>query len=88
MECGQYNKLWHQIHMYPEESVQASIDANANKVIPVHWAGFALAQHPWTEPVERFITAAEEQLISYSTPSPGAIISLDQPQKTKWWEFI
>ena len=28
MECGQYNEQWHQIHMYPEEAIQAAIDAN------------------------------------------------------------
>ncbi len=31
MECGQYNENWHQIHLYPEESVQAAIDAKAQK---------------------------------------------------------
>ena len=55
MECGQYNEHWHQIHMYPEESVQAAHDVYAKKIIPVHWAGFALALHAWTDPVERFI---------------------------------
>ena len=45
MECGQYNEKWHQIHMYQEEAVQASIDAGVKKALPVHWAGFPLALH-------------------------------------------
>lgn len=36
MECGQYNENWHQIHMYPEESVQAAIDARVQNMMPVH----------------------------------------------------
>lgn len=31
MECGQYNEPCHQIHMYPEESIQAAIDVNAKQ---------------------------------------------------------
>ena len=36
MECGQYNENWHPIHMYPEESVQAALDAHVKCALPVH----------------------------------------------------
>ncbi len=55
---GQYNELWRQIHLHPEEAVQAALDVNANVATPVHWAGFALALHPWKEPIERFTAEA------------------------------
>ena len=29
LESGQYNEAWHNIHMMPEETVQASIDLKA-----------------------------------------------------------
>jgi L-ascorbate metabolism protein UlaG (beta-lactamase superfamily) len=87
MECGQYNPNWHQIHMYPEESVQAAIDAKAQKIIPVHWSGFSLAQHTWTEPVERFISACEQKGMPYITPPKGQLISLnDTAQNEHWWK--
>lgn len=87
MECGQYNENWHQIHMYPEESVQAAMDAMAKRITPVHWAGFALAQHSWTDPVNRFVTACEKNNIEYLIPSIGQIIDLNSPiANTKWWE--
>ena len=71
MECGQYNELWHLIHMYPEEAVQAAIDANAKKIMPVHWGAFSLAQHSWTEPAERFVAEARSKSMTYCLPMLG-----------------
>jgi L-ascorbate metabolism protein UlaG (beta-lactamase superfamily) len=85
MECGQYNENWHQIHMYPEESIQASIDANVKNMMPVHWAGFALAQHIWTEPVERFIQEATSKNRSYCLPQIGELFDSNHSQTPTWW---
>ncbi len=86
MESGQYNKLWHLIHLYPEEAIQAAIDARVKKVKPVHWAGFALAQHTWTDPIERFIEAADKADIDHISPSPGEIFQCDSHISEKWWQ--
>ena len=68
VECGQYNKEWHQIHMYPEESIQAAVDLKAKLAMPIHWGGFKLAMHDWKEPVERFTKEAEKQKIEVCRP--------------------
>lgn len=86
MECGQYNPQWRQIHMFPEESVCAAKETGTRKVIPVHWAGFTLAQHAWTEPVERFIAEADRQQVDYCLPELGEIIDLHSDKKVKWWQ--
>ena len=88
MECGQYNENWHQIHMYPEESIQASIDANVKNMMPVHWAGFALAQHTWTEPVERFTQEAIGKNRNYCLPKIGELFDSNHSQKPTWWENL
>ncbi|GAA4278329.1 MBL fold metallo-hydrolase [Aquimarina mytili] len=86
MECGQYNENWHQIHMYPEESVQAAIDIHAHLITAVHWAGFALAQHHWTDPIERFISEAKKQKKKYILPKLGEIFTTDHnPKQEHWW---
>jgi L-ascorbate metabolism protein UlaG (beta-lactamase superfamily) len=87
MECGQYSELWPQIHMYPEESVQAAIDAGAKKVMPVHWGAFALAQHPWTEPAERWLAEAGKKGLHYILPGLGKPINLHSHMRTEWWKF-
>lgn len=86
MECGQYNEQWHQIHMYPEESVRAAIEVNAKNIMPVHWGGFALAQHTWTEPVERFVAEAEHTHVNYCLPQLGEIFELNHSSRIKWWQ--
>jgi len=37
----------------PELAVQAHVQVRGRTMIPVHWALLKLAQHTWTEPVER-----------------------------------
>lgn len=86
MECGQYNKYWHQIHMYPEESIQAALDVGVKNVLPYHWAGFALSLHTWTDPVERFVKAAEENSLNCTIPELGELVYLSDLKDFKsWW---
>lgn len=87
LECGQYNENWHQIHMYPEECIQANVDAKAQTIMPVHWCGFALAQHSWREPVERFVTESKRMDMPYIIPKLGQLITLNKiPENVSWWE--
>lgn len=87
IECGQYNENWHQIHMYPEESVQAAIDAKIGTAVPVHWAGFALALHKWKDPIERFTQEAIQQKINYRTPEIGEMFDANSfASNNNWWE--
>jgi L-ascorbate metabolism protein UlaG (beta-lactamase superfamily) len=85
VECGQYSDLWHDIHMYPEESVQAALDAGVRKAMPVHWGAFALSQHPWTEPPERWVAEADKKELDYIMPSLGETIKLDSGMRREWW---
>ena len=86
MECGQYNENWSQIHMFPEESVQAAIDVGVRNMMPVHWAGFALAQHTWTDPVVRFVAAAEKHECLYHVPQLGTVQKITNQNHTAWWQ--
>lgn len=86
MECGQYNEHWHQIHMYPEECIQAALDAGATNIMPVHWAGFTLAPHHWKEPVERFVRAAAEAGMDYMIPQLGEVVDWESKKVTDWWK--
>ncbi|MEQ8237706.1 MAG: MBL fold metallo-hydrolase [Cyclobacteriaceae bacterium] len=88
MECGQYNELWHLIHMYPEESIQAAIDAGVKKAMAVHWAGFALALHHWKDPIERFAAEAKKQNFPVSFPRVGDIFKPSDILDDAWWHEI
>ena len=86
MECGQYNERWQQIHMYPEEAVQAAMDAKVKQAIPVHWGAFSLALHHWKDPIFRFVHEANRMKQQHITPKPGEIIDLDSNNSDPWWQ--
>jgi L-ascorbate metabolism protein UlaG (beta-lactamase superfamily) len=37
LECGQYDEQWPDIHMMPQETVQANIGLKSNLLMPIHW---------------------------------------------------
>ena len=88
MECGQYNEKWADIHMMPEETVQASADVNAKKAMPIHWGAFTLALHTWTHPVERFTAKAIQTNLSYIIPKIGEELDLNElmVDENNWWK--
>ena len=87
MECGQYNEQWAHIHMTPEETIQASLDVQANTMMPIHWGAFKLALHEWTDPIERASKKAEELHVKMATPIIGEAIVLNGNSfpESKWW---
>lgn len=89
LECGQYNYNWKYIHMMPEETVQAAIDLQAKKLLPVHWAKFSLGQHAWDEPIIRVSAESERKNIPLIHPMIGEMVELSNPSpSTRWWEGI
>ena len=88
LECGQYGKYWPQIHMLPEDGVQAAKDLKATNVLPVHWGKFALSMHSWNEPIKRFTAAAEQESFNIIVPKIGAVTNLLAPPTLQpWWNF-
>ncbi|WP_397355711.1 MBL fold metallo-hydrolase [Paenibacillus sp. N3.4] len=87
MECGQYDIRWADIHMIPEETVQAHLDVKGKLLIPIHWGAFTLAMHDWRDPVERAIKAAEAKQVQIATPKIGQTVSVHASQypRSAWW---
>lgn len=88
MENGAYNATWSQIHMLPEESVQASIDLNADVLFPIHWGKFDLALHPWDEPIQRAAMAADVLDVRIATPLMGEVFTPEHTPSTPWWSAV
>lgn len=59
MENGQYNEEWRYIHTLPGKLIDEVRELAPKSVITVHHSKFALASHPWDEPLrnERRIDA-------------------------------
>ena len=89
IESGAYNQLWRDVHVGPEQAVQAHVMVGGQVMIPVHWGTFDLALHSWTEPVERVLIAAQRYGVTVATPQPGQSIEpASVPPPTRWWPAI
>ena len=87
LECGQYGVDWPLIHMTPEETAGAATDLRAKQLLPVHWARYVLANHPWSEPVQRLSVAARDAAFDVVTPSIGGAIAVGAPAAPNpWWD--
>jgi L-ascorbate metabolism protein UlaG (beta-lactamase superfamily) len=87
LETGAYNEKWHHIHMFPEETVQASIDLGSKVLHPIHWATFNLSLHSWYDPMERLTRAADSLNVVVATPIVGETTVFGEYIPTnKWWE--
>ena len=88
MELGAYNKAWADVHIGPEQCVQATKQLKADLLLPVHWATFDLSLHSWTEPGERLLIAAQKENQKLCLPKPGEMFEplvVDSVPVQKWW---
>lgn len=87
LEIGAYNQLWADIHMGPENAVQAFHDVKGKLLLPLHWGTFALAFHSWTEPVERLLAAAQKAAVPLLVPAPGETRTVAAgAYVNEWWK--
>ena len=89
LDAGQYNIAWEQVHMLPDQVIQAAIDLNASVSIPIHISKYELSLHHWYEPMELVSTYGAEQNVTIATPMLGSTFIFDEeiPQDT-WWRGI
>ncbi|MGE2688491.1 MBL fold metallo-hydrolase [Mycolicibacterium pulveris] len=90
LPIGAYHPAWPDIHMNPEEAVRAHLDvaeAQSGLLVPIHWATFRLAPHPWAEPVERLVKAADAERVQIAVPKPGQRVQPGTSDFDPWWRL-
>lgn len=86
LETGAYDKQWPDVHMQPEQTMQAHLDLRGHWLMPVHNGTFDLALHVWHEPFDRIVALAARHGVSIATPEMGQRLDLRQPEAgRKWW---
>ena len=90
LDDAQYDEMWHDWHMYPEETVMAAKELGAKEAMPIHWGAFVLSSHAWDDPVERYLIAAEKENLSLVTPKLGETVDLDKADdyRERWWKDL
>lgn len=94
IQIGAYSEHWPDIHMTPDEGMRAHLDLQrgepAGVMLPIHWATFNLAPHPWSEPGEGTVSAAAREGARLALPVPGRPFEptgADVPDEP-WWRPV
>ena len=65
----------------------ATRELGGGLLLPIHWCTFVLAPHPWAEPVERLLVAAEGADVPVTVPRVGDRVDVASPPRLEpWWE--
>jgi L-ascorbate metabolism protein UlaG (beta-lactamase superfamily) len=87
LETGAYNANWPNVHMHPEESLQAHLDLKGKRLLPIHNGTFDLSMHPWREPFDRKAALGKERGIPIIAPMMGEAVSMHETMGVRrWWE--
>ncbi len=88
IKIGAYGETWPDIHLTPEQAVDAHTKLRGDLLLPIHWGTFNLAFHAWDEPAERVVTAARAgtRLVM---PRPGESVEPATAQAVgPWWRSV
>ena len=88
LEIDAANPGWPNTHMFPEQAVQASLDLNAERMIPMHWGVFSLGRNPWDESIKRTNAEAHKKGVQMEVPKMGEKYLPETHQQKNWWEGI
>jgi L-ascorbate metabolism protein UlaG (beta-lactamase superfamily) len=89
IEIGAWHPAWGSIHLGPQRALDAFDQLGGGIFLPVHWATFDLALHPWDEPAETLVELAKGRGGRIITPLIGEPV---EPSKVEgpnpWWRSV
>lgn len=87
LDAGQYDPRWANVHMTPEQAVQAAEDLRAKALTPAHAGRFSISPHDWDDPFKRMTVASLGRAFELWTPMIGQPVHLDGRAQvfTPWW---
>ncbi|HYD54668.1 MAG TPA: MBL fold metallo-hydrolase [Gemmatimonadaceae bacterium] len=89
VKIGAYGETWPDIHLTPEQAVDAHAKLRGALLLPIHWGTFNLAFHAWDEPAERVVAAATSRNARLVMPKPGESIEpASAPTVERWWRSV
>lgn len=89
IKIGAYGPTWPDIHLTPEQAIDAHKQVQGKFLVPIHWGTFNLAWHPWDEPADRVVAAAERAGVALAMPKPGEMVEpFSPPRVDPWWRAV
>jgi L-ascorbate metabolism protein UlaG (beta-lactamase superfamily) len=89
LEVGAFHPAWGDIHLGPENALQALALLGGGAFLPVHWGTFSLAMHAWDQPAETLLALAPRQGVQLVMPQLGQPVEPVQVESvTPWWRGV
>jgi len=89
IKIGAYGETWPDIHLTPEQAVDAHAEMQGRVLLPIHWGTFNLAFHVWDEPAERVVAAAGAAGAHIVMPKPGESVEPTTALPlVPWWRAV
>jgi L-ascorbate metabolism protein UlaG (beta-lactamase superfamily) len=86
LEVGAYHPAWGDIHLGPENALQALALLGGGAFLPVHWGTFNLAMHAWDDPAETLLQLAPKQGARLVMPMLGEPVEPSRAEHVApWW---
>jgi L-ascorbate metabolism protein UlaG (beta-lactamase superfamily) len=89
LEVGAFHPAWGDIHLGPENALQALAMLGNAPFLPVHWGTFNLAMHAWDEPAETLVARAPTYGARLVMPKLGEAIEPSLVAGADpWWRAL
>jgi L-ascorbate metabolism protein UlaG (beta-lactamase superfamily) len=89
LEVGAFHPSWGHIHLGPDNALKALELLGGGPFLPVHWGTFALAMHPWDQPVETLLELAPSRGAHLVMPRLGDPVEPSvAPPPEPWWRAV
>ena len=89
LEVGAWFPAWGDMHLGPDNALEALQQLGNPPLLPVHWSTFALAMHDWDEPAERLLALAPQTGARLVMPRLGEPLEPAQAEAvTPWWRGV
>ena len=89
LEVGAFHPAWADIHLGPDNALEALGLLGGGSFLPVHWGTFDLAIHDWDQPAERLVELAPTRGVHLVMPKLGAPIEPSRVEGVEpWWREV
>ena len=89
LEIGAFHPAWGDIHLGPENALEAHRLLGGSAFLPVHWGTFALAMHAWDQPAEVLFEQGPKSGANLLMPRLGEPIEPSDPRELRpWWRAV
>jgi L-ascorbate metabolism protein UlaG (beta-lactamase superfamily) len=89
LEVGAFHPAWGDIHLGPDNALEALALLGGGSFLPVHWGTFNLAIHAWDEPAERVLQVAPARGVPLVMPRLGEPVEPARAERVEpWWRAV